>query len=200
MKKDIFAGVCLGLLVGSIIGLSIAEVTGIILGTLTSLLTAFFGLRPTKEGESGNKVIIGSFSLICLLGILGGMYLRNNNSFAPSLADEIKEYKQAQFTPEEIRNIIMIKRFGLVPQQYEFVAEAKSKGDQTVLMADEMGNAFLCSAITPQSPLEDILDAFNNSGVKYAHMATELRNIIHDDEELLATLTYLKNVICASNQ
>lgn len=196
MKKDIFAGVGLGLLVGAIIGLSIAEVTGLILGTLTSLLTAFFGLRPTKKGEAGNKVIIGSFSLICLVGILGGMYLRNNNSFAPSLKEEIEEFQDANFTPEQIRNIIMVKRFGLVPEQYSFIAEAKSKGDQTVLMSAELENVFLCSAITSQSTLPEILEAFNDSGAAYANMARELQNIIKDDDELMSTLIYFKNVIC----
>lgn len=200
MKKDIFAGIALGLLVGGIIGLSIAEVTGLILGTLTSLLTAFFGLRPEKEGESGNKVIIGSFSFVCMLAILGGMYLRNNNSFAPSLEEEISTYKKAQFTTEEIKQIILVKKFGLVPEQYQFIAEAKTKGDQTVLMADEMEKSYLCSAITPQSSLQDLLDAFNDSGSKYASMAHELRNIIKDDDELTSTLIYLKTVICESNQ
>jgi len=59
MKRDLISGFALGLLVGLLIGLSIAQVTGIILGALTSLLAAFFGLRPDKEGETGNKVVIG---------------------------------------------------------------------------------------------------------------------------------------------
>lgn len=198
MKKDIFAGIGLGLLVGGIIGLSIAEVTGLILGTLTSLLTAFFGLRPAKEGERGNKLIIGSFSLVCMLGILGGMYLRNNNSFAPSLEEEINTYKKAQFSTEEIKQILMVKKFGLVPEQYQYIAEAKSKGDQTVLMADDINGVYLCTAITPQSTLQDILEAFNDSGAKYADMAKNLRTFIKDDDELKNTLLYLKNVICAT--
>ena len=49
MKKDIFSGLALGILIGTIIGLSIAEVTGIILGTLTSLLAGFFGLKNRKK-------------------------------------------------------------------------------------------------------------------------------------------------------
>ena len=55
MKRDLISGFALGLLVGLLIGLSIAQVTGIILGALTSLLAAFFGLRPDKEGETGNE-------------------------------------------------------------------------------------------------------------------------------------------------
>ena len=54
MKRDLISGFALGLLVGLLIGLSIAQVTGVILGALTSLLAAFFGLRPDKEGETAH--------------------------------------------------------------------------------------------------------------------------------------------------
>lgn len=199
MKKDIFAGIGLGLLVGGIIGLSIAEVTGLILGALTSILTAFFGLRPTKEGETGNKIIIGAFSLICLLAILGGMFLRTNNAFSPSLEEEINSYKNADFTVEEIKNILMVKKFGLVPHEYQFIAEAKTISDQTVLMADETEQLYLCASLTANSDLNDIKDAFRDSGGKYAAMYKKLDTIIDDDAELKATLLYLKELICEAN-
>ena len=195
MKKDIYAGIALGILVGGIIGLSIAQVTGIILGALTSLLAAFFGLRPNNEGETGNQMIIGTFSIACLFAIFGGLYIRTNNLFSPSLEKDIKLYQEAKFTSDEIKQIILVKKLGLIPKEFSFVPEAKSTNDQTVLMAGDEG-IFLCNDITENSTLTEIKLSFDNSGGKYQKIEQNLSEIISDTTELRNTLLYLKDLIC----
>jgi len=191
LKKDIYAGITLGILVGGVIGLSIAQVTGIILAALASLLTAFFGLRPNKEGEVGNQIIIGTFSIACIIAILGGLYVRSNDSFSPSLQKDISMYQEAKFTPQEIKQIILVKKFGLIPNGFSFNLDAKSKGSS--LMA---GEDSLCKKISNNSNIDDIKSAFNNSGGKYQRVKDDLSILIADNTELKKILLAIKDLIC----
>ncbi len=196
MKKEIFAGIGLGLLVGTIIGLSIAQVTGIILGALTSLLAAFFGLRTGKEGETGNQVIIGSFGITCVLAIFLGLFIRTHNLLAPSLQNDIKEYKAAFFDTGDIKKIILFKELGLVPQGYSFSKEAIQVNKSSVLMSGDDNAVYLCGAVNENSTIEEITKAFDNSGGKFADIENRLSNAIKDPEELRKTLLFFKALIC----
>lgn len=196
MKKNIFAGIGLGLLTGTIIGLSIAEVTGIILGALTSLLAAFFGLRANKEGERGNQIIIGTFSVTCLVSIFFGLFIRTHNLLSPSLASEIKEYKDAYFDTVEIKKIILFKELGLIPNGYSFSKEAKQLNRQSLLMAGDNNSMELCSLISDDSSLPDIKEAYDVSGGKYKEIETQLSMVIKDTTDLRNTLLTLKQIIC----
>ncbi|MFN8257844.1 MAG: hypothetical protein U0W24_19260 [Bacteroidales bacterium] len=196
MKKEIFSGLGLGLLIGIIIGLSIAEVTGIILGALTSLLAAFFGLRSTLDGEKGNQLIIGTFSFSCVLSIFLGLFIRTHNLLAPSLTSQIKEYKLASFDSNEIKKIILLKEFGLVPEGSSFSKEAKQSTEKSVLMTSNNQELYLCNDIDSNSTLEEIKRAYVNSGSQYADFEIKLSNIITDKTELRNTLIYFKTLIC----
>ena len=198
MKKNIFAGLGLGLLIGTIIGLSIAEVTGIILGALTSLLAAFFGLRSNKEGETGNQIIIGTFSIICLFSIFLGLYIRTHNLLSPSLLTEINEFKEASFDAHEIKKIILFKKLGLIPDGYTFSKEGKQSTNSglTVVMAGDNNSIDLCNSIDDKSTLINIKEAFDESGGKYQKIEQQLSLIITDQTELRNTLLFFKKLIC----
>jgi hypothetical protein len=198
MRKDVFAGIGLGLLVGTIIGLSIAQVTGIILAALTSILAAFFGFKENKDAGNGNQIIIGTFGFTCLLAIVLGVYLRTHNAFSPSLPQEIQVYKNANFSNDEIKKIILFKELGIVPQGYTFSKEAKEAGKatQSVLMAGEGSLPLLCESITEESTLAEIKKAYDDSGGKYQDMEHELSAIISDTTELKKTLMYLSSLLC----
>lgn len=195
MKKDIFAGIGLGLLVGIIIGLSVAEVTGIILGALASMLAAFFGLRPAKDGETGNQVIIGTFGLICTLSIFIGLYMRTHNFLSPSLKSEITEYKEASFDQDDIKKIILYKELGLLPQGYTFSKELQHE-TSTSLMAGGDKNIYLCSAIDNTSSLSEIKQAYDDSGGTYKEVENRLTKAIQDTSELRSTLLFFKTILC----
>lgn len=195
MKKEVLAGLGLGILIGTIIGLSIAEVTGIILGALTSVLAAFFGLKPAKEGETPNHGAIAAFGFSCLIAIFLGMFIRTHNLLAPSLDSQIKEYTQAGFAVEEARQLVLVQHLGLIPKDKPFNADAKNGSGLSVLMAGDDGLT-LCTAIEDQSPLVDIKQAFTDSGGKYDQLQSDLSAIIGDEESLRKTLLLLKSMIC----
>jgi hypothetical protein len=196
MKKEIFAGLGLGVLIGTIIGLSIAEVTGIILGALTSLLAAFFGLRSEKNGETGNQVRIGTFSFTCLLSIFMGLFIRSHNLLSPSLENEINDYRMAFFDTSEIKKIILFKQFGLIPQELSFSKEAARLNRNSVLMASETKSLFLCNDIDANSSLDDIRKSFDNTSSKLSELEKTLSNQLRDTVILRNILLSVKNALC----
>lgn len=196
MKKEIYSGISLGLLIGVIIGLSIADVTGIILGSLTSLLAAFFGLRASKDGEIGNKITIGTFSIACVISIFIGLYFRTHNLLTPSLSEEIKELKEASFNDKEIKQIILFKEFGLIPEGSTFTKEAIQTNRNTVLMADERSTLYLCEIVDSTSNLSEIERAFIDTGGEYAEIAHSLKESISDTIALQKVFINLKNILC----
>jgi hypothetical protein len=193
MKKEIYSGLGLGLLVGIVIGLSISEVTGIILGALTSLLAAFFGLRSTKEGETIKNITIGTFSLACFLAIFLGIYLRVHNSLSPSIDTEIENYKKVKFDDNEIKKIILFKTLGIVPEGSAFSKEAKSISSTSLMANDEM---ILCNSVNDKSTLEEVKGAFDDAGLEYKEIETGLSKRIHNSEELRLSLIFLSQEIC----
>lgn len=196
MKKDIFAGLSLGFLIGGIIGLSIEHVTGIILGALTSLLAAFFGLKPNKEGVIGNQIIIGTFGITCMISILGGLYIRTNNILSPSIKKDIDIYQQAQFTKDEIKRIILVKKLGLIPNGFNFNEAARSLKDDAVLMSEEHQKIYLCNAPKLDSSLNSIQRSFDYSGYEYQELEHLLTQSISDTNTLKKVLMSVKGIIC----
>ncbi|MGB5943776.1 MAG: hypothetical protein WBG71_12910 [Leeuwenhoekiella sp.] len=199
IKRTIFSGMALGGLIGLIIGLSIAEVTGIILGALTSLLAAFFGLRPDKEGETGDKWIIGWFSLGCVLTITGGIMLRTHNFLAPPVGQDIEIYREIGFTNAEIKEVILAREFGLITSDrftYNEQAAARASKKSTLLMAGE-DDLPLCLEITEATSVEDMLDAYNASGGTWSRTAADLKRALPDTSALKTRLLELKTTVCA---
>lgn len=195
-RKEIFAGLGLGALIGIIIGLSIAQVTGIILGALTSLLAAFFGLREKKSEDSENHLIVGTFGIACIAFIFIGLYVRTHNLISPSLQSQKEEYKNIGFSEEEIKKIFLIKEFGVVPSGYTFSKDAKEVGSSTVLMAGNETAPSLCLEIAENASLKEMQEAFVNSGKIYQETQERLSQTIPDTTQLKQTLLILKTAIC----
>jgi hypothetical protein len=193
MKKEIYSGLGLGLLVGIIIGLSISEVTGIILGALTSLLAAFFGLRSTKEGETIKSITIGTFSLACFLSIFLGIYLKTHNSLSPSIDTEIENYKKSKFDDNEIKKIVLFKTLGIVPEGSSFSKEAKAVSSTSLMASDE---TILCNSVDDKSTLEEVKIAFDDAGLEYKEIEIGLSKRINNSEELRLSLIFLSQEIC----
>lgn len=196
MKKEIFAGLGLGLLIGIIIGLSIAEVTGVILAALTSLLAAFFGLRSGNEGEKGNQVVIGTFGFSCILAILMGIYIRTHNSFSPSTENDIAAYKKIQFSDKEIREIILFKEFGLIPEGLTFSKDAKQNNKASVLMADDQKISELCKLIDDKSSYIEMKSAYINTSLKNQELIEMLEENKIDTSVVKSILLKLTNILC----
>jgi hypothetical protein len=194
-KREAFAGIGLGMLLGVIIGLSISQVTGIILGALTSLLAAFFGLRDKKSDDQSKPIIICYFGASCFIFIMLGIYIRTHQLLSPSLASQTEKLKEVGFNQNEIKQILLAKEFGLMVSDWKFSAEAKDKSDKTILMTGEDGLE-LCSGINHESSLNEIIQTFDRSGKKYNEAERQLRSIINDTTQLKSTLLILKSVLC----
>ena len=199
MKKEIFAGLGLGLLIGLIIGLSIAEVTGVILAALTSLLAAFFGLRSSIDGEKGNQIIIGTFGFSCILAILLGIFIRTHNSFSPSIENDIETYKKAKLTDKEVKDLILFKEFGLVPDGLTFSKEAKQNNRESVLMADKQKKSELCTLIDGTSSYTEMRAAFVNTSLKHQEIIEILEKKNIDTSTTKNILLNIKNILCETS-
>ncbi len=199
-NREVFSGIGLGLLVGLIIGLSIAEVSGIILGALTSLLAVFFGLKPESESGSSKSITIGSFSFSCVIAICFGLFMRANNVLTPSIENEVKEYQLANFDNAEIKQIILLKKLGIVPQGYTFSKDAIQSSSNTVLMSGDEQQKFLCGAINSESSLEEIKNAFIQSGSEYSELQSILEKSTDDSVKLRTALIQLKELLCGSQK
>ncbi len=188
-KKDIFAGLFLGLLIGIMVGLSISQVTGIIIGSLASLLAAFFGL---KNESNARQLLIGTFSLFCILGIFSGIYLRNTNALSPSIEDRIESFKTVDFSEKEIKQIILASEFGILS---EGMTANDNTTVSTVLMSGEDEDCAIC-LISDDSSLGAIQDYYIESGKEYSDFMLKLKEMDLGDAELRAILLAAKNIIC----
>lgn len=194
--NEILAGISMGALVGVVIGLSATEVTGIILGALTSLLVSFFGLKPKSGNGNGNLLIISSFCISCAMCVLIGLYMRVNNVLSQSIDSDLGFYKKAGFTTEEIKDVILLTRFGIVPNTYSVVSEVQSNLDKTVLMNGKVNELYLCNLNGTDDSLKDILEMYEGSGSKYNKLAILLEKEIKDTNKLKESLITISEVIC----
>ncbi len=193
MKKEIFAGLGLGLLIGVIIGLSIAQVTGIILGALTSLLAAFFGLKDSGTATAGNRVIIGTFSISCLCSIFLGLYVRTHDLLSPSVKNEYDTYTGLKlFNKQEVKQILLFRTLGLVPKDYKAGAE-KTAHQNSVLMSSDDAALRLCDSST--FSLLDLKNAFVQAGPAYAELANKVL-LIPDTLDQYKTFLLIKDCLC----
>lgn len=100
-----FNGMGIGLLLGMLLGLSISPVVSGVIATLSSLLAVLLGLNE-KFLDPMKSLRIGAFGLFAVAGILGGMYIRANSPFTPSLLDKKNEYVALGYEEVEARSFI----------------------------------------------------------------------------------------------
>ena len=111
----------LGLLIGLMVGLSASPVVGSLVGTLATLAIALVGSglgmpgkHKSKDGEAdtGSKDVtfksgwLASFCVFCIIGILGGIWLRTHDVLNPSPKQQVKAYCSAGFTFKEAKAIV----------------------------------------------------------------------------------------------
>ena len=122
MVSQVFSSVGIGLLIGTLLGLSSAPVVGLVVGSVTALLASLLGISlPKKDGPPESEETVarkftligvraGCFGLSCVVGILGGIYLRTHNVLSPAepgLPERFAELTSIGFTPGEARQILV---------------------------------------------------------------------------------------------
>ena len=124
LAAQIFSGAGVGLLLGMLLGLSSSPVVSLVVGALAALLASLVGIRvPGKEpAEAPTETVsvaqkraaafrAGVFGLSCLLGLLGGIYLRTHNALSPiqpSLKQQVDELVSVGFSAVEARRIAVL--------------------------------------------------------------------------------------------
>jgi hypothetical protein len=209
----IFAGAGMGLLVGLIIGMSVSPVVQVILGALASLLGAFLGLQDGKlsgqetEGEQNavvkNRITslrVGSFGFAVALGILCGIYFRTHDVLSMSVEQQVKQWTNAGYTPEEARKLVAFQKLGINPQTgaVEAVSDLQKKGVTALYNVQDHAED-LCSDLNPELfgyDVAEILIAYRNK--EDIETFTDLADIIEriPADKQLDTLQALWEGIC----
>lgn len=168
---EVYGGGGLGLLVGVLLGLSATEVVGGVITALMALLATYLGLK-SQSGEEGAKtsvvasanqaIRLGSFALVCVVGIFVGLFVRTHNLTGRSIPNQVQQLRDAGFPDSTARSLIAFREFGVKPGGVEITDDAKTKSKlaSSVLFADFSKDN--CGKLKPSSfvNLEDLIHAW----------------------------------------
>jgi hypothetical protein len=104
-------GGALGLCVGILMGMTTAPVVGTIIGALAALFATIFGVKDQDLSSFGR---IGGFGAMCVLGVVGGIYLRTHNSLGISAGQQVSEWTSAGYSDTVARSIVLYKELGVL--------------------------------------------------------------------------------------
>lgn len=117
--KDIAAGASLGALIGVLIGLSVSDVVGSVVAALVALLATFFGLQSdTGRTFASTPNRIASFSVVALLALFAGVYLRTNDTLSPDLVQRADAWQNVGFRPKVAAQLVAFERLGVAPEAW----------------------------------------------------------------------------------
>lgn len=184
-KIQVFSGIGLGLLIGICIGLSSSPVVAIVLTTLTSLLAAYFGLKPANEQvhQKGERLLIMSvFSFTCVLAILSAVYIRANGLLSPPPGKLIGELRELGFSHEEARAIFLYKEYGIIPNGAQVANEPQSDQKDDSILFGAKGQQDIIEKLQRRKyrSIEEQLRAFRNRGGKHEQYADTLAHFVKD--------------------
>jgi len=152
---DAFPSVGIGLLVGVLVGLSVSPVVAGLLTTLGGLLATLLGLQQDSTGDSGtalsrlrvNGVRIGAFGFASVLGVAGGLYVRNHNVFTPPVKEQIAAWQEAGYSRDEAKQFVALQRFGLTPEGRQIVQSDVQKTQASALFG-ALSDVNLCDKLS----------------------------------------------------
>lgn len=104
-------GGALGLCIGILMGMTTAPVVGTIVGALAALFAAVFGVKDQDLTSFGR---LGGFGALCVLGVVGGIYLRAHNSLGISAGQQVAEWVAAGFPEPLARSIVLYRELGVI--------------------------------------------------------------------------------------
>ncbi len=176
--SDVFSGVGIGLLLGTVLGLSTTPVVALVVGALTSILAVFLGLDGKENSRlpSVSSVRIGAFGLATVAGLGLGLHLRINNpiAIAPSVAME-RWIEAFPDNPTLARQMMIYERTAIVPGALQFEAEAPGTAVALDAAAASVRQAVLfsslsefdaCTRLDPErfATADDVIAAYSRPG------------------------------------
>lgn len=159
----IFNGMGIGLLLGLLLGLSISPVVSGVIATISSMLAVLIGLNE-RFLDPLKSIRIGAFGLFAVAGILGGIYMRANDPFAPTLADKRQHYLDAGFTDEEAKSFLT---------SFILSDTGQARREANVLYSSTV-DADACDELQyadAETPLEELKNTFNQAGGTWKEFA-----------------------------
>jgi hypothetical protein len=208
----IFAGAGMGTLVGLIIGLSVSPVVQVILGALASLLGAFLGLQDGKlssqENEEGQGAIVknkitslrvGSFGFAVAIGIFCGIYFRTHDVLSIPIGQQVKQWTDAGYAPEEARKLVAFQKLGINPETgtVEATSDLQKKGVTALYNVQDHAED-LCSDLNPEAFGYDVAEVLVAYRTKDLETFSDLADIVEriPADKQLDTLQALWEGIC----
>jgi len=192
-----FGGAGIGTLIGVLIGMTTSGIVGAIIGTLATVLLAFFNFKE-EDTKDAKALRIGAFGFFCVFGILGGLYLRVKDAFTPLPNNEVKKWmKDSIFTKAEAKAYYLYDRFAFIPSGQNIDTTKNRKSRQTVIY----------SISRPEHDCEQ-LEAYNDFSIKnkleaYANLNDYWKNEIdkiksttQNETKQKQLLNALKTKIC----
>lgn len=204
----LFNGLGVGLLLGLLLGLAVSPVVSAMIGTLSSLLVVLIGLNERYLNPI-KSIRIGAFGFFCVIGILAGIYLRNNNSFSPSIEDINQQYLKIGFSESDARGLIAYQKFRLIPEDFKFSIPAGADSlmnqefqqGKTVLFSAEInaGQCYLLESSNINMSFSDIKKNYEVAGGTWKELADDLDASL--PESIRAkTLLLLRDIFCESGE
>jgi len=201
-----FNGMGVGLLLGLLLGLAVSPVVSGIIGTLSSLLVVLLGLNENYLNPA-KSIRIGSFGLFCVIGILSGKYVVNNNSFAPSIQKDYLEYQKIGFPDSVARDLIAYQKFRLIPEGFKFtipegtdsLMNQQFQSSRTVMFSSEV-NASQCIILKSSNVDMNFADLAHNfvlAGGTWEELSKDLDPILSENTRA-KTLILLRDIFCES--
>lgn len=194
-SSSIFGGMGIGLLIGFLIGLTTSGIVGVIIGTLTTILLAYLGIKEEGSTES-NAMRIGAFGIFCILGILGGLFMRVTNAFVPNPSDQVALWMQdSLFTNEEAKRYYLYDRFAFLPKGQEIDTTKDRKSGRTTLYGI-VNSESDCSKLESYEDfsLENKLEAYADLGPSWKTSVENINQLATSPEEKERMLELLKSL------
>ena len=121
---DLVAGGGLGVLFGLLVGLTTTPVVASVLASLVALAVAFVGLSESAPAgiSPATPLRLAVFSLCAAIFVLAGIYVRTHGLLSPSAASISRELTEAGFDPEEAKDLVRLRLFGVMPEGATTVA------------------------------------------------------------------------------
>jgi len=159
----IFNGLGIGLLLGMLLGLSISPVVSGVIASLTGLLAVLLGLNE-QYLDPLKSLRIGSFGFAAVVGIIAGLHIRANDSFAPTMREKMDKYLEIGYSAEEAR--------GFITKAIESDPD-KAKREAGVLYSSTV-DASACDVLqyaSTDQPLNELINTFKEAGGTWKELA-----------------------------
>ncbi len=183
----ILNGMGIGLLLGMLLGLSISPVVSGVIATLTGLLAVLLGLDE-KYLDPLKSLRIGTFGIFAVLGIMAGLNIRANDSFAPTMLEKKNEYVALGYTDAEAR--------AFITKSIE-ADTGKTRREAGVLYSSTV-DAGACDVLVyanEDTPLPELLNTFREAGGTWKELAENFKNDL-PDELVKVSLLSMRDCFC----